>query len=424
MKNLLLFLSMILFATAQYSKQNAAIIYWKASALTTSEVWEQNDNSSSFAKLTEEGKLDNLFKQNSQVVVEVIKASKLSYCRFILPCEYEEGPNILLPHLGKMMGLCRFVVLSGRHYALKKQWQQAAECYIAAMRFSSHLGQDPFLITSLVSYATIGMSLSAIRKTIINKDFPNALREKIKGTLKQVSSQMHLGQAFNSEAKIFIEPFRKQLQKNDISTTWDIIKQHFGQDSLFKKKPQQVFSTKKDREELALLLKAKPSFFTSKQSFAKYILQAFDLYTAHAYQMTNICKSSYKSGMTNYLKLQKEVEKSHFFVNFLSPMKTYETQLRAYANVNMTILLLELLSYNNSYNKFPTSLDDLNQQIEFYSLQDFTYTKIANGFHLEIVIPITNRKFIYKVSKERNSFSWDFIKYLEEKIEEQEKSKG
>lgn len=421
MKCILSILCVMSFIVADQS-QNAAVIYWKATALTSQEVAEKQKNSSQFAKMAQNGELGKLFSDNETVIQEVIKASKLPYCRFVLQVEYKEGGDILLPHLAKMMELSRLVVLSGLHCASQKNWPQAAERYLAAMRFSRHIGQDPILISHLASYASLGMSLSAIRNTVLHENFPQDLVQALHQQLEKMLPHMHLSNAFHTETQYFLTPYREKLQGNDLSGVWQLLSLTLsGEDKKFidQLAAEKTFPQAQKLQKLAAIFGVATTVISSRENLAKYMIQGLDEYTAHTQEIAAICQLPYRAGKPKYQELKNSLPQKHFCVRFMSPMKAYETQLRMYANVAMTKTLLQLISHYKANKDFPETLPI--GDIGLYSTDNLEYQKQTSGFRLQLDETISGRKFVYTVTAKNNALQWDCRKYVGEKISEQEK---
>ncbi|BBM85385.1 hypothetical protein [Candidatus Uabimicrobium amorphum] len=422
MKCMISILCIMSFVLADDQTQNAAVIYWKATALTTKDLDEKHKNSSQFAQMAQNGELGKLFSNNETAIREVTKASKLSHCRFVLPTEYKEGGDMLLPHLAKMMELSRLVVLSGLHCASQKNWETAGERYLTAMRFSHHLSQDPILISYLVSYASLGMSLSAIRNTHLHEDFPQDLAKATQQQLGKMLPDMNLNKPFKMEAQYFLAPYREKLQRNDLSGVWQLLSFSLSgehKEFIDKLAAKDTFPQAQDVKKLASLFGVPTTEISTREKLAQYMTGGLDAYVTHAHDIAAICQLPYRLGKQKYQELKDSLSQKHFCVRFISPMATYETQLRMHANIAMTSTLLQLISRYRQNQNFPESLPQ--RTIGMYSSDDLQYQKQGSGFVLELDETVSGRKFVYTVTVKDDTLHWDCRKYVGEKISEQEK---
>ena len=304
----------------------------------------------------------------------------------------------------------------------QKNWSKAGERYLAAMRFSRHIGQDPILISHLASYASLGMSLSAIRNTALHENFPQDLVKTIHKQLEQMLPHMYLSKAFHTEAQYFLTPYREKLQRNDLSGVWQLLSLTLsGEDKKFidQLATEKTFPQTQKLQKLAAIFGVSTTMISSKEDLAKYMIRGLDEYATHAQEIAAICQLPYRSGKQKDQELKNSLPQKHFCVRFMSAMKTYETQLRMYANIAMTKTLLRLISYHKAGKDFPETLP--KESIGLYSTDDLEYQKQASGFRLQLNETISGHKFVYTVTIKNNALQWNCRKYVGEKISEQEK---
>ncbi len=116
-------------------------------------------------------------------VNQLIAASKMTKCDFELP--YENGINVLMPHLGMMRKSARLLRLDARRLTIEGKPDEAAERIAAVYRMAGHLKSDDILISTLVSVAIAGIGNSESQELIKSGKLTATGRENI---LKAVDS--------------------------------------------------------------------------------------------------------------------------------------------------------------------------------------------------------------------------------------------
>ena len=90
-----------------------------------------------------------------------VRASKMERCAWGLDMELD-GPELLLPHLGKMRDLARYLALRSRVAFAAGNHDAAIEDAMAMLRMARHAGNDPIVISILVEYAIEGMAVELL----------------------------------------------------------------------------------------------------------------------------------------------------------------------------------------------------------------------------------------------------------------------
>jgi len=144
-------------ATAK--ERNAALEYVKARELLElnkefNEVWLAEYKSGHEEPPSE--RLAIALEDNQDLISRVIAASRVPH--YDMQIRYEEGFNVLLPHLGHCRQFARILVADARRLANAGRSDDAAERLTACLRISRHLVEDRVLISSLVSIAIASLA--------------------------------------------------------------------------------------------------------------------------------------------------------------------------------------------------------------------------------------------------------------------------
>lgn len=95
--------------------------------------------------------LDALKADGGETVRQVMEATKLRKCDFEPP--WEQGVEVLLPHLGKMRTYTRLLRADARRLEIEGDADAAAERLAAMVRLARHATNDHILISALVGTA-------------------------------------------------------------------------------------------------------------------------------------------------------------------------------------------------------------------------------------------------------------------------------
>ena len=222
MKLVTLFVLFFLVIIQAQPRDNAAVIYWKAAAV----MHELPKNKSDKLKkiIQREIKIDNEFKNilkyNKSSIQEVLKGSKVKYCRFTLPIEYKEGFRLLLPHLSKCLELSRILLLDAARYAQEGKWKKAMRRFQCCFQFANHVQQDSFLISGLVSQAIIKMTMKAMLKNI---EDPKCPLESVIEIKKCLDSEAYLKDMITrcmTSEKLLLKPYKIKARAKDLKHAW------------------------------------------------------------------------------------------------------------------------------------------------------------------------------------------------------------
>lgn len=130
---------------------NAALVYWQAFALLP----DVDAKARSPLDYWKEAKIDDktrkLLKQADSALRLLHKAAAMDACDWGV--DWSDGPETLLPHLGKARRLAKLAMLRGRVSLADGKTDAALADIAAALRLSRHVGGNGVLIQLLVQFA-------------------------------------------------------------------------------------------------------------------------------------------------------------------------------------------------------------------------------------------------------------------------------
>lgn len=156
----------------QYSpvSPNAAIRYWAVWSAIPKEVsdaagsieWKDTDGVTTLEKMPES------FREYMKVQASMgnamhplIQATRIPRCDFEL--ELDQGPMVLLPHLGRFRQAARVLRADARRLLIENDPEGAAERIAAILRSAAHLQSDRTLISQLVEQAMVAFAVDELR---------------------------------------------------------------------------------------------------------------------------------------------------------------------------------------------------------------------------------------------------------------------
>jgi hypothetical protein len=171
-------------AEAQAPPVNAALRYWMAFAVMKDPpdgkfgvTAEQVDQIAGGAPAWDEATLGRLVEENREALAIMQRATALQSCDWGL--EYELGPRTPIAHLAKGRVLGRLNGLSAARLAARGEWNQAADAWIAGVRFSQHVAQGGSLISVLSAKNILKASLSGLVATLNQPSLDGLHRSQI-----------------------------------------------------------------------------------------------------------------------------------------------------------------------------------------------------------------------------------------------------
>lgn len=146
------------------AERNAALLYWRAWESADPQVMKADIDWAEIGQATDPARLPPSFKAaaatlaaSNEAVQLLVRASSLPVCDFELA--YEEGFDLVLPHLGKFRGGARMLRIDARRLAVDGNLAEASERVAAMLRMSGQLRGEGVLISSLVGMAIAGAAI-------------------------------------------------------------------------------------------------------------------------------------------------------------------------------------------------------------------------------------------------------------------------
>lgn len=109
--------------------------------------------------------------RDMQYVYELLEqGSKKSKCNF--NPNYEDGPNVLLPHLNSMREAMRLLCIKAIVEAKSGNMEKAFDTLLIGLKISNHLKDEPLLISQLVRIACDGILVECIEGISNSRSIP------------------------------------------------------------------------------------------------------------------------------------------------------------------------------------------------------------------------------------------------------------
>ena len=127
---------------------NAALQFWKAVAYYPTLSAEEEKIVEGWATVPLDGSVEKILSQSQNAILFFERAAKCPYCDWGL--DYNDGIELLLPHLAKARQLARLTSLHARQAFARGDIQTAqADAHTIAV-MARYVAQDPIMISKLV----------------------------------------------------------------------------------------------------------------------------------------------------------------------------------------------------------------------------------------------------------------------------------
>jgi len=154
---------------------NAALKYWQAFALAPG----LNEAQEALVTEWEKSPLDAptlaLAASAENARRQLLRGAKIRACDW--ENDYEDGLNMLLPHLAKGLSLARLAALHGRVELSQGRPEAAADDVVAILTLARHVGVDPIAVSIMVRHAieSTGVDLAAAHLPELREQAPRIL---------------------------------------------------------------------------------------------------------------------------------------------------------------------------------------------------------------------------------------------------------
>jgi hypothetical protein len=164
------------------ASSNAALGYWRAFSLVSAPeaddaVWTKADEIAKGKAAWGDPGVAALVDKNAGAYFELHKASLRPSCDFGLA--YEDGFEMLLPHLAKARQLSTLNLLRAARVEAAGSGEEAVEAWLDGLRMARHLASDPVLISQLVANLVFTQHLDALIRFVGRGDAAKAQLARI-----------------------------------------------------------------------------------------------------------------------------------------------------------------------------------------------------------------------------------------------------
>ncbi len=139
---------------------NAAIQYWKAFSLMPTLDKDQEKILENWTTAPLDDAVKKLIADSQNSLMFMHRAAKSPYCDWGL--DYNDGMNLLLPHLQKARDLAHLAALRARYEFELGNKQAAMNDAMAMMTMARHVGRDSVMICILVQYVIEGLTIDLV----------------------------------------------------------------------------------------------------------------------------------------------------------------------------------------------------------------------------------------------------------------------
>jgi hypothetical protein len=199
-------------ADADPLAQNAALKYWRAFALLP-ELDDKHDKAVADA-VAKPGPLDaqpaEVVRSSEPALRELHRGA--AYARCVWGLTLDDGPELMLPHLGKARKLARVGLLRTQWNFQQGRPAEAISDLLATMTLGRHASSDsPIMVSLLVSYAMESQAVS-VAAGYLDQLGP-AERKQLTEGLDRLPSMPRVRAAVLSERAHFLEPMAAWLSQ-------------------------------------------------------------------------------------------------------------------------------------------------------------------------------------------------------------------
>ena len=118
----------------------------------------------------EEPNLIAVLDKSAEVIAQLRNASRMEKCRWDI--HYEEGINVLLPHLGQVRNASRLLTSDARRAAAEGRDEDAVRDIETILRLGLHVSNDQTLVGQLVTAAVLNQGVLLYEDVFRNRSAP------------------------------------------------------------------------------------------------------------------------------------------------------------------------------------------------------------------------------------------------------------
>jgi hypothetical protein len=144
---------------------NAALKYWKAFALMPALDKDQEKILAEWNKVPLDAAALKILAGSEKSLLYLHRGAKLRRCDW--SPDYDDGMELLLPHLSKARDLARLAALHARHEFEQARRESGVEDAISMLALARHVGSEPpFMICLMVRYAIESITIDLLASSL------------------------------------------------------------------------------------------------------------------------------------------------------------------------------------------------------------------------------------------------------------------
>ncbi len=389
---------------APRSRPNAALWYWRASALTE---WPKDEDLRVAVREVALGEREldkavaNVLEQNSDTLQILRQASRIELCDFQI--DYAKGFTAPLPHLSTLRDCSRLLAAEGKRCESRKEWSAAVDNYLAGIRMGAHVAQDEMLISSLVGAYFLRMHGLALRDCLGSMPGDIAAFERCRKVFRELPADVcNWTQALLVGEKMTANrQFDKVVEEDGIEALIEIVS-FCGWGTTEVRKLFKGDLSADEVQEIADKLGMDATSVTDPHEVRKLVALYREQYNNVMDELVEVLNLPWSKGEKALELLEKRAAKIKGVAGALLPALTaaVRQKSRLEQTLRITELAGELAAYKADHGEYPPALADLpaSAQQRSYRGKPFAYERTdPDSFHFLSMAEGEEGEWLYKV---------------------------
>lgn len=188
---------------------NAALQYWQAVAVLPAYDQKEKELLEHWSEVALDSPTLKLLDNSRVMLIFVQRGTKKQRCEWGL--DYNDGIEMLLPHLPKIRTLARLELLHARYLFSQKRWQLGVDEASSMFILARHAGHDPHIIAILVGNAVDYITIDLLARYLPEMD--SAALEMVSARLDARPPAPALAQAVATEKEIACIWLGREMEK-------------------------------------------------------------------------------------------------------------------------------------------------------------------------------------------------------------------
>ncbi|MCK4323670.1 MAG: hypothetical protein KAW89_04015 [Armatimonadetes bacterium] len=304
-----------------------------------------------------------LMRPAMQQDLEILRrASRLPHCVF--PVNWEDGPAVLFHHMVKLKQATRLAAVQTALCAREGDVAEALDWCEMALRMSEHAASEPTIIAQLVAIAMQAMTLAPAKEFLAEAMVPPATANRFEQYLRQIDMYESFTNAVIGERAMGCDVF---------DMTYRQLRDFLGAG----------YGMLDPWTALYLTPVGRPLIRMDQMIYVDYMGKQIQL-----------TKLPARTAVPKLTALETDLSQVPPWQGILTGVvrglfsRAWEKRDEAEANIDLCRVVLTLKAYNYEHGRYPDSLQQLQQTLDWqlpqdpFSGQDFVYQRQANGFKL------------------------------------------